>query len=293
RKIKWGIPIWRQNAEIVHLAERARPDVLWVDKGTWVTSRTLRRVRKFGTRAIVHYTPDPAFLGHSSRLFHNALPYYDLVVTTKTYEVDHYKRHGTRELMTQYPSYDRDVHRPETPTAEETELYRTDLVFIGNYGAGREVNLRPLADAGFDLTIRGPLWDQCPDAVLRRHVKGGAIGGRNYSIALAGAKIALGLLSPLWPDRSTTRTLEIPACGAFLLAPRTNEHRALFEEGKEAEFFGSVAELVEKATYYLGHPAERARIAAAGRARCLASGYSSADRVREIAARVEQLLESQ
>ncbi len=196
-----------------------------------------------------------------------------------------------RRLLLQYPSYDRDVHQPQIPTAEEASRFAADAVFAGHYAPGREKYLRPLARAGIKLAIWGSYWNRCRDPELQRHIRGRHVAGRDYALALSCAKLGLGILSPLCPDRSTTRSLEIPACGAFLLAQRTEEHQALFEEDKEAVFFSTEEELVDKARYYLDHEEERRRIAAAGRARCLASGYSSADRVQEILEQINSLLE--
>lgn len=285
RRLEWGPPLWRLNAEIQREAVRVRPDMLWVDKGIWVSADTLRRLRTSGVRRLVHYTPDPAFVGNRSRHFIEAIPEYDLVVTTKRYELDDYQRSGAKNLLFQYPSFDRDVHKPETPTPEEAKRFSSDLVFVGSYAPGREKFLRPLAEAGFDLAIWGNQWEGCRDPIVRRHLRGAGIGGRDYALALSCAKIGLGLLSPLWPDRSTTRSLEIPACGTFLLAPRTEEHAELFVEGVEAEYFDSEKELVEKSRLFLARPDVRARIAAAGHQKCLSAGYSSRDRVREILAR--------
>jgi spore maturation protein CgeB len=82
-------------------------------------------------------------------------------------------------------------------------------------------------------------------------------------------------VGPRRKDLQTTRSIEIPACGAFRLAERTNEHLELFSEGKEVEIYETNKELLEKVTCYLIHEQERQRIAQAGRERCIRSGYSN------------------
>jgi hypothetical protein len=289
-RLKWGPPVWAMNRTVIATASRERPDVLWVDKGVWITRSTLRSARRAGVRAIVHYTPDPAFLGEASRHFTRAVPEYDLVVTTKAYEIEHYRRHGARDVQYQYPSYDRDVHGTVVPNAEERNRYSSDVVFVGMYTPGRLRYLLPLAGMGIHLAVWGPAWNRCTDPTIRPFIRGQSVAGRDYSLALGCARIGLGLLNHLWPDQSTTRTMEIPACGSLLLAPRTEEHRNLFSEGIEADYFSTEEELVRKVRYYLDHPGERDRVAAAGRVRCLTSGYSSFDRVRDIIDRVDRLL---
>ena len=69
-------------------------------------------------------------------------------------------------------------------------------------------------------------------------------------------------------DLQTTRSVEIPACGAFMLAERTEEHLELFEEGKEAEFFGSRDELLQKVRYYLTHAEDANRLPPPAAERC-------------------------
>ena len=79
-----------------------------------------------------------------------------------------------------------------------------------------------------------------------------------------------------------TRCLAIPACGAFMLAERTDDLRQLFKEGEEAEFFDSSSELIEKIKYYLANPHIREKIAKKGYERCHQSCYSNYDRLKEM-----------
>jgi spore maturation protein CgeB len=111
-------------------------------------------------------------------------------------------------------------------------------------------------------------------------IEGRPLYGDSYAKALCSFDICLGFLCKANRDLQTTRTVEIPACQRFMLAERSAEQSELFEEGNEAEFFESTEELLRKIRFYLAHPEERMRIAAAGRERCLRSGYSNQERLK-------------
>ena len=164
------------------------------------------------------------------------------------------------------------VHRPREVTPELRARLGGDVGFVGWPEGARERSMRFLARHGVDVRVWGP-WPRWKSARNFR-VEGRPLWGDEYATALSAFRINLGFLRRVNRDRQTTRSIEIPACGGFLLAERTDEHLRLFREDVEAVFFSNDAELLEKARHYLAHEDERSRIAAAGRRRCLEDGYA-------------------
>ena len=142
-----------------------------------------------------------------------------------------------------------------------------------------------LTEQGVSMKIWGGGWQRARHHDHPLFKNAPHLYGDDYAKAIQGAKIQLCLVSAWFHDRTTCRSIEIPACGTFMIAERTAEHQALFKEGVEAEFYSSRDELLEKIRYYLTHDAERQRIAQAGLERCRA-GYSNENRLRELLQRL-------
>jgi hypothetical protein len=283
-----GRGVFALNRALGIFARAHQYDAVWIDKGVWIYPETLVALRDNSRlRLAIHYTPDPQILYHRSRHFFGCIPQYDLLVTTKPYELDGYRSKGAREVLLTLQGFSVRFTPVSPSPAVKAEL-ACDVCFIGRYEHHYARRIKAARTGGAKIKVWGPSWPRYAriNPWARAVVQGAGIWGERYPLALASSKIALGLLSKLIPETTTTRTFEIPATGTFMLAERTAEHLSLFEEGKEAEFFETDEELCDKIRFYLANGGARERIAHAGRERCIRSGYSDKDQLRRILARI-------
>jgi len=273
---------WRYNRDLRAAARRFRPDFVIVVKGAYIMPSTLRRIKNDTGAVLVNYaTDDPFNKANTTPDLVAGIPEYDVYACTKRAIMDDVRRAGGRAVVYTMFGYNPAIHFPEPPAAgDETRRSHSDVVLIGGADRDRLRDLEPLVEAGnLDLALYGGYWTR--NARFRPFARGFAVG-RQYRVALHGAAIALCLVRRANRDGHAMRTFEIPACGAFMLAERTEEHLALFREGHEAAFFGSSEELVSKVRYYLAHADERRRIAQAGYNRVVKGGNTYRDRLSEL-----------
>src|SRR5439155_20088622 len=204
---------------------------------------------------------DMANPANQSPRYLRSIDRYDLHVTTKSYNVSELEALGAKEVLFVDNAFDPATHRPIQLTPEEESRFAAEVGFVGWYEEERADWMYRLAVAGIPVTVRGPGWRHFEKSHPLLRVIDTFVGDGDYPRVLSATQINLGFLRKMNRDLQTTRSIEIPACRAFMLAERTSEHLGLFEEGKEAEFFGSFEELLAKCRYYLAHDLERRRIA--------------------------------
>jgi hypothetical protein len=309
KRLACGSVVDEINARVVTAAREFRPDLVWAEKQEFLRGETLEALRRTGAR-LAHFTPDPYFslTWKRTRLMDEAIRQFDVLVFCKSYERKEYAALG-RPLVYMPLGYCDETHRP-LPDADAR--WQCQVGFLGGWEPRRQELLAAVAATGVKLKIWGGYWDFVRDGrwTLRRHLilrqlageervrlrrepdlaralQGGEVYGDDYARALTGAKMGVGFLRRVCPDQHTTRTFEIPAAGSLLLADRTDEHREFFEEGTEAEFFGTVEELVDKVRFYTANEPARAQLAAAGRARCIRSGYAYVRRLEHALAELQ------
>lgn len=290
RLFQYGLPIPLPDnssanktiKKFINKAIESPYDIVWIDKGVTINRKTLTDIRKLSPNTkIVSYSPDNMALRHNqSQNYLDCIPLYDLHFTTKSYILEDMRRLGARKIEFTNKHYEQTFHYPRILSEDETQRLGGDVGFIGAWEKERCDSILYLAKNGIKVKVFGEKkWNEYKTENLE--IAPG-IYSEDYSKALQAFKISLCFLRKMNSDTQTCRTMEIPACGGFMLAERTTEHLELFTENKEAVFFANDEELLEKCCYYLNNKEERRRIVEGGIERCKTSGYSNEESIKRL-----------
>ena len=284
---------WKaENSQVRHALDDQQYDVVWIDKGLTIRPATLSHIKAQSPKAMVvsYSADDMTNPGNQSAYWKQGLSAYDLVVTTKKHNIHDLQLMGARNVFYVDKSFDPHTHRPVQISRADKGAYGADVSFVGGFEPQRARSMQVLAENGYSIRVWGPTWDdRFRFGLDKLRIEGRPAYGDEYAKVVSASKINLCFLRKVNRDQQTARTMELPACGGFMLAERTSEHQRLFEEGQEAEFFGSDQELIDKVRFYLMSPEKRLAIAASGRQRCLNSGYSNHFRMDAISRKISEL----
>ena len=250
-RYKRGLLINNINKYIVASLKEETFDLIWVDKAVFIAPKTTALLRSKAVK-FVHFTPDPAFTFHKSKLFFKSLPYYDFIVTTKSYELEHYYKYiNTDKVLYATQGFDTKLHKP----SKQLFSKKDGFVFIGHYEDQRAVVLEKLLQNDIKITLAGIKWNR----FARKHQNnpnltylGDGVYGKDYVKTLQNAKMAWGAISKWVPELHTTRTFEIPACGTALVTERNSETSSFFKDS-DAIFYNDINDLVTQIKYYMSN----------------------------------------
>jgi spore maturation protein CgeB len=273
------------SQDLITLCRKNRFDIVMVMAENFVDADTIAEMKSVSKSAplMIFHSHDntfsPGILKPAN--FIKTLQAYDFVFTTKSYNVPRYKALGQENSFFIPSGYEPAIHHPISDQYSIFPGQWFDVTFIGTYDLSRASYL---AAAGWNrLQVWGDRWKRSPE--FRKHhsrIHPKAIYDFEFADVTSHTKCALGLLREEAGDLHTTRTFEIPACGAMQLAPRNEEILSFFREDEEIVCFDSPGELKEKLDYYLENEWKRAAIARRGFERCIRDKNTYLDRVSEM-----------
>jgi spore maturation protein CgeB len=290
-----GPGVDRLNRDLVQIAERERPDLVWTDKLLWMRPKTLDRLRAMGI-ATVSYMIDNPFGTRQDpgwRLYMKDIPNYDLHVVQRDKNILDYTSRGARDVIKIQTAYEPTLHFAPPSSWSDADRNR-DASFIGTPYDDRAQTLTRLSrECGFSVTISGNprQWTRALDPeAFSSLFREGELYQQQYREAIWRSRINLSFLTHSNQDEFVHKSFEIAGCGGFLLAERSDGHLQRFKEDEEAVFFTGFDELVQKIRRYLPDEVARQRIAIAGNLRAARDGYYNDRQVDLILQRVQTLL---
>lgn len=231
-------------------------------------------------RLKVHYSPDdasnsantsPTYLANEHR--------WDLVVTTKSYNVSELRNRGVRSVAFLQSAYDPAIHYGSPATPSRPYLFG----FLGAARADR-LDLPRILGATRDhrAIVSGPRWRRYyplgwPNVEIRPPVD-----GSNFSRVAGQIFAGPVLLNSANRDLHTCRSFEVPACGLVTVAERTAEHQELYDEGSECLMFSSKSELSENLARIAADPSKYQAMAGRAQRRVTAGKNTYRDRADSI-----------
>jgi spore maturation protein CgeB len=177
---------------------------------------------------------------------------HDWVVTTDADATNKYQKAGhiKKLILESWGFSASDWRRRET----EKDL---DIYFCGQSTTERNIYLRELRDAGFEVLIEGAGYSKPVSLDEMAY---------NYRRARIGLNFTSGKKGDFAYKQVKARNFEVPACGTFMLTEGCGQLLRYFAPGTEIATFDSVRELLAQCRYYLENWEAREQIAARGHA---------------------------
>lgn len=278
-----GRAVSRLNADLLEAARRGGSDLVWFDKATYVRPGTIRALRAAGIYTVHHNLDNPFGPRRDPgwRLILDALPDYDLHVVPRACNLQDYRQAGARDVVLMPFAFEPGLQFP--PPHDWSDRDRiNEVVFIGSPYDDRAAFLTELwRRHGIAVRIWGTSrWRSALDsAAYAALVQGTELWDDDYRIGIWRSRICLSFVTHSNCDDVAHKSFEIAGSGGFLLAEDTPGQRAAFVDGEEAVLFRRPADCADRIRRYLPDEAARRRIAAAGRQRAVASGYSNDARI--------------
>lgn len=277
------------NKQLLTFVKKIKPLVTLVFKGMEIFPETLAEIKTY-IQLLCNYNPDHPFhfysKGSGNKNVKEAISLYDLYGTYAQKIAKELKiNHNVNSFVLPF-GYDADI-KPHQSAGGIINKFG----FIGAYDKERLNILMQLTY--FPIEVYGDeKWEKKlkPDATSSLAVTGELLFNNHYANYCNASLGVFNFLRPHNINESShnMRTFEVPGYGGLLIANRTAEQSAFFEEDKEAVYFDSIDELKDKINFlkYNEHLVQQLKKAAYSR--CVRSKYSYKDRVRWLKGLIEE-----
>lgn len=263
----------RFSDRVVEQCAHSRPDILIATGAAPLTRAALQALRALGVCIVNYSTDDPWNPGSRSHWHMQALPFYDIVFTTRRVNIKELQQLGCADVRYLPFGFDETLLASRSDTQD---LPANEVLFVGGADDDRVSFISQFVASGTPITLVGGYWDSYPS--MRPYSLGCKQPAFVGALTVA-AKVNLCLVRHANRDGHVMRSFEIAALGGCMLAEDTAEHREIFgQDGECVVYFQSAADAAKRAKALLSAPTERSRLMTAIRDNILNGKHSYTDR---------------
>ena len=273
-----GLSLLKINFNLIKLIKKENIDYLLSWRCIYLYPLTIRYIKSMGVVTLSYNNDDPFVYGNNYKtLWYYSSYWFWYKMSLKHFHVNYFyrainiaesKKYGSKISKLLLPYFLPWRDKPQELNDIEKERFNCDVVFVGHFENDSRVSyLKHLVENNINVKLfgDGKYWNSKTLGKLHNYFfPVYKLEGDDYAKALCGAKICLVFLSKLNRDVYTRRCFEIPATGSLMLAERTNELKEFFEENKEACYFSSKDELLNRVNWLLKNPDIIKKISRAG-----------------------------
>ncbi len=224
-------------------------DLIWVFKGMEIYPDTLRSLRS-KTKQLVNFNPDNPFIfsgkGSGNRNVTDSITLFDLHLTYDAWVKN--KIENTYGVRTELLSFGFDheaISEIELNLIEEVNA----VCFLGNPDAYRASIIKSLLDKQIEVHLYGNNWDRFikhKNAVIHEPAY-----GLDFYKTLRKYRVQLNIMRVHNLNSHNMRSIEVPGSAGVMLAPKTADHSAFFDVGKEIFIYEDNVSLAKEAQHIL------------------------------------------
>jgi spore maturation protein CgeB len=270
RSLSWHLadrrPMYlgRFEKELVAACASARPKILIATGMAPLTESALRALRQMNIVCVNYSTDDPWNPAVRSSWHLRALPFYDMIFSTRRSNLNDFQTLGCPRVHYLPFGYDETLFALPAPSD-----CTHDVLFVGGADSDRAAFMKEFMQQGPSVALAGAYWERYP---AFRACALGTKPPERIGALTAAAKVNLCVVRRANRDGHVMRSFEIGAVGGCMLAQDTNEHREIFgPEGEAVVYFRDAKEAARRARALLSDCSERKRLAASLH-RCIVGG---------------------
>ena len=253
-------------------------DLVWIDSCLNLENKTIRKAKKINNNIkFLYFSEDDFLKNHNNKIFFKKhLFYYDFIVTTKK-RIYNYLLYNMENIILVDDSYSNLLLKKTYKLKPEILLnknsYKYLVSFIGAYENERSNSLIYLANKNIEVNVWGNGWQKINKKIKNLNIHNDYLKEEELVDVICNSKINLNFLRKKNHDQITSRSIEIPSYGGFILSEHTDDHLEIYSSGEHI-LFKDDQDLFFKVNYYLKNEHIREEIRIKNENKFLNGNYS-------------------